>query len=280
VHDASPRAGGPFVVVDCSAIAESLIDSHLFGHVKGAFTGADSARRGAFVEASGGTLFLDELGELPLAAQAKLLRALEAQTVQPVGADKPAPVDTRVVAATHRELARMVADKQFRFDLFYRLAVVHVALPPVRQRPEDLPLLVAAFYAARGAAPGSIEGDNLARLERHAWPGNVRELRNVLERAWAMSGGPVAFGSLKLWVDASAGGAGFGEVVDTALGFKEAKERWNDHFERRYVAAVFAAQGGNVTRAAEHAGLSRRHFRELLYKHGLVERPSGDDAED
>jgi DNA-binding NtrC family response regulator len=281
VHDASPRAGGPFVVVDCSAIAESLIDSHLFGHVKGAFTGADAARRGAFVEASGGTLFLDELGELPLAAQAKLLRALEAQTVQPVGADKPVPVDTRVVAATHRDLARMVADKQFRFDLFYRLAVVHVALPPVRQRPEDLPLLVASFYAARGADPGPIEGDNLARLERHAWPGNVRELRNVLERAWAISGGagPVAFANLKLWVDAgthAGSNGGFGEVVDTALGFKEAKERWNDHFERRYVAAVFAAQGGNVTRAAEHASLSRRHFRELLYKHGLVERPASD----
>jgi len=275
VHDASPRAGGPFVVVDCSAISESLIDSHLFGHVKGAFTGADTVRRGAFVEASGGTLFLDELGELPLAAQAKLLRALEAQTVQPVGADKPVPVDTRVVAATHRDLSRMVADKQFRFDLFYRLAVVHVALPPVRQRLEDLPLLVAAFYALRGAEPGSIEGDNLARLERHAWPGNVRELRNVLERAWAISGGAVRFGDLKLWVDATAAPA-FEGTIDTALGFKEAKERWNDHFERRYVAAVFAANGGNVTRAAEHAGLSRKHFRELLYKHALVERPASD----
>jgi DNA-binding NtrC family response regulator len=278
VHDASPRASGPFVVVDCSAIAESLIDSHLFGHVKGAFTGADAARKGAFVEASGGTLFLDELGELPLAAQAKLLRALEAQTVQPVGADKPVPVDTRVVAATHRELARMVADKQFRFDLFYRLAVVHVALPPVRQRLEDLPLLVAAFYTARGVDPGPIDGDNLARLERHAWPGNVREVRNVLERAWALSGagGGAAFRDLRLWVDPSAPATSFGEIVDTALPFKEAKERWNDQFERRYVSAVFSGAGGNVTRAADHAGLSRRHFRELLYKHGLVERPAAE----
>ena len=280
VHEHSARAAGPFVVVDCSAIAESLIDSHLFGHVKGAFTGAEVARKGAFVEASGGTLFLDELGELPAAAQAKLLRALEAQTVQPVGADRPVPVDTRVVAATHRDLARMVADKQFRFDLFYRLAVVHVALPPVRQRLEDLPLLVAAFYRARGIDPGPVEGDNLARLERHAWPGNVRELRNVLERAWAMSGAGATFADLRLWVDPSAPAASFGEVVDTTLGFKEAKERWNDHFERRYVAAVFAAQAGNVTRAAEHAGLSRRHFRELLYKHGLVERPASGDADD
>ena len=145
IHDASARKAGAFVVVDCSGIAETLIDSHLFGHVKGAFTGADRDRKGAFVEASGGTLFLDELGELPLAAQAKLLRALEAQTVQPVGADRPVKVDTRVVAATHRDLARMVAAKEFRFDLFYRLAVVHVALPPLRERLEDLPHLIGSF---------------------------------------------------------------------------------------------------------------------------------------
>src|SRR6185503_11459159 len=184
VHESSPRATGPFVVVDCSAITESLFDSHLFGHVRGAFTGADRDRKGAFVEASGGTLFLDELGELPLPAQAKLLRVLEAQTVQPVGADRTLRVDTRVVAATHRDLSRMVAAKQFRFDLFYRLAVVHVALPPLREQLEDLPHLIATFYHRRSADPGPIDGDNLERMRRHAWPGNVRELRNVLERAW------------------------------------------------------------------------------------------------
>ena len=277
IHDHSSRARGPFVVVDCSAIAEHLIDSHLFGHVRGAFTGAERDRRGAFVEASGGTLFLDELGELPLAIQAKLLRALEAQTVQPVGADRPVAVDTRVVAATHRDLARMVAAKEFRFDLFYRLAVVHVALPALRERQGDLASLVAAFYAARGATPGPIDGDNLERLRRHAWPGNVRELRNVLERAWAMSGGLVAFRDLRLAVEASAPPP-TSDIIDTALPFKEAKERWNDQFERRYLAAVHGASGGNITRAAEHAGINRRHFRELLYKHGLLERPaSGDD---
>jgi len=127
IHDASPRSAQAFVVVDCSSISEQLIDSHLFGHVKGAFTGADRERKGAFLEASGGTLFLDELGELPLVVQARLLRVLEAQTVQPVGADRPIKIDTRVVAATHRNLQRMVAAKEFRFDLFYRLAVVHVA---------------------------------------------------------------------------------------------------------------------------------------------------------
>lgn len=276
IHDASLRKAGPFIVVDCSAIAENLIDSQLFGHVKGAFTGAERERKGAFVEATGGTLFLDELGELPLPAQAKLLRALEAQTVQPVGADRPVKVDTRVVAATHRDLSRMVAAKEFRFDLFYRLAVVHVALPALRDRLEDLPHLIRTFYARRGSDPGPIDGDNLDRMRRYAWPGNIRELRNALERAWALSPSAM-FRELRLWLDASAAPPSVGEVVDTSLGFKEAKERWNDHFERRYVSQVFASAAGNVTRAAEHAGLSRRHFRELLYKHGVIERPDSDD---
>ncbi|MBL0219954.1 MAG: sigma 54-interacting transcriptional regulator [Myxococcales bacterium] len=278
IHDGSPRAQGAFVTVDCSAIAENLIDSHLFGHVKGAFTGAERDRKGAFVEATGGTLFLDELGELPLAAQAKLLRVLEAQTVQPLGADRPIQVDTRVVAATHRDLSRMVAAKEFRFDLFYRLAVVHVALPPLRDRLEDLPHLIGTFYTRRGTASGPIDGDNLEKLRRHAWPGNVRELRNVLERAWALSGPNASFRELRLWLDPGAVQGQLSEVVDTSLPFKEAKERWNDQFERRYVANVFSANASNVTRAAEHAGLSRRHFRELLYKHGIVDRP-GDDSE-
>ncbi len=277
IHDSSSRAQGPFVVVDCSAISENLVDSHLFGHVKGAFTGADRERKGAFLEATGGTLFLDELGELPLSAQAKLLRVLEAQTVQPVGADRPISVDTRVVAATHRDLSRMVAAKQFRFDLFYRLAVVHVALPPLRERLEDLPHLIETFYQRRGVAPGAIDGDNLDRMRRHAWPGNVRELRNVLERAWALSGPNAGFSNLRLWLDPGGAQSSSSEVVDTSLPFKDAKERWNDQFERRYVSMVFAHQGNNVTRAAEHAGLSRRHFRELLYKHGLVERPANEE---
>jgi len=280
LHAASSRAAGPFVVVDCSAIAEPLIDSHLFGHVRGAFTGAERDRKGAFVEATGGTLFLDELGELPLSAQAKLLRALEAQTVQPVGADRPVTVDTRVVAASHRDLPRMVGDKTFRFDLFYRLAVVHVAIPPLRDRLEDLPALIAAFFASRQVSPGPIDGDNLVRLERHAWPGNIRELRNVLERAWAMSGAGASFRDLKLWVDGVAGEVS--GTIDTTLPFKEAKERWNDHFERRYLATVFASHAQNITHAAEHAGINRRHFRELLHKHGLLERPAAaaDDDDD
>jgi DNA-binding NtrC family response regulator len=175
----------------------------------------------------------------------------------------------------------MVASKEFRFDLFYRLAVVHVALPAVRDRLDDLPALIASFYAARGADPGPIDGANLDTLRRHGWPGNVRELRNVLERAWALSGPGATFRTLKLWVEAGPAAASFGEVVDTSLAFKDAKERWNDHFERRYVAGVWSAHAGNISRAAEQAGLSRRHFRELLYKHALLARPAdgGDEPE-
>jgi DNA-binding NtrC family response regulator len=140
--------------------------------------------------------------------------------------------------------------------------------------------VIASFYAAKGGDPGPIDGDNLERLRRHAWPGNIRELRNVLERAWAMSGPGAPFRALRLWVEPSAAAASFGDVVDTSLPFKDAKERWNDHFERRYVAGVWAAHGNNISRAAEQSGLSRRHFRELLYKHGLLARPADDGDDD
>ncbi|RMH38912.1 MAG: FHA domain-containing protein [Deltaproteobacteria bacterium] len=273
IHDHSPRAHVPLVVVDCSAVTDTLLDSHLFGHVRGAFTGAVADRKGAFVEASGGTLFLDELGELSLPSQAKLLRALEDQTVQPVGSDRRIAVDTRVVAATNRDLARMVEEGTFRFDLFYRLAVVHARIPALRERPEDIPELVAHFYEGRGVDPGPIDGPNLDKLQRYAWPGNVRELRNVLERAWALSGPRgAAFRDLRLFLG-TADAAPPAEFIDTSLPFKDAKERWVDGFERRYLAAVYAQYDRNITRAAEHAGINRRHFRELLRKHGIYEGP-------
>ncbi len=272
LHDHSPRARVPLVVVDCSAVSEALIDSHLFGHVRGAFTGANHDRKGAFVEASGGTLFLDELGELPLSCQTKLLRVLEDQSVLPVGSDRRIKVDTRVVAATHRGLASMVARKEFRFDLFYRLAVVHVQLPPLRDRLGDVPMLVANFYEGRGVDPGPIVGPNLERLQQHAWPGNVRELRNVLERAWALSGdGRTRFADLRLWMQTSHQAPKGGSGLDTSVPFKEAKERWNDEFERQYLAEVFEQFAQNITHSAEHAGINRRHFRTLLRKHGIVD---------
>jgi DNA-binding NtrC family response regulator len=274
IHDHSPRAKKPFVVVDCSATQEQLIDSHLYGHVRGAFTGAVSTRRGAFAEASGGTVFLDEIGELPLATQSKLLRAIEAQTVQPLGSDKSVKVDARVVAATNRNLNQMVEQGTFRFDLYQRLAVVHIQIPPLRERLEDLPALIKHFYEGRGAVPGPIAGENLKKMEAHDWPGNVRELRNVLERAWVLGGtGTMGtqFSLLQPWMQLSGRSQPAGSV-DTTLPFKEAKERWNEEFERRYLAAVIRESGGNISRAARQAGINRNHLRKLLEKYGLLDQ--------
>jgi transcriptional regulator with GAF, ATPase, and Fis domain len=274
IHDHSPRASKSFVVVDCSATTDELLESQLFGHRRGAFTGAVADRKGAFVEADSGTLFLDEIGELPLPSQGRLLRALEAHTVQPLGSDRPVPIDVRMVAATNRDLFAMVEAGTFRFDLFHRLAVVHVLIPPLRERLEDLEPLIASFYEGRGIDPGPIRGENLARLEQNRWRGNARELRNTLERAWVLSGG-APFEALRIAPDPSARiesgvrAAGIDALCDTSIPFKDAKERWNSELERRYLASVFERAGGNVTRAAEYAGLHRRHLRELLVRYGL-----------
>jgi len=268
IHDHSKRAAKAFVVLDGSATNEQLIESQLFGHKKGAFTGAVSDRKGAFLEADGGTLFIDELGELPLSLQAKLLRALEQREVVPVGSDQPERADVRIVAATHRDLFQMVEEKAFRFDLFHRLAVVHITMPSLREHLEDLADLIAHLYTARGMTAKNLEGENLAALAAHSWPGNVRELRNVLDRAWALSPESEDFSSLRMWLHQSADSPAL-EVVDVNLPFKEAKERWVERFERRYLSAVFSSHAENITHAAEHAGIGRRHFRELLLKHGL-----------
>jgi two-component system, NtrC family, nitrogen regulation response regulator GlnG len=195
--------------------------------------------------------------------------------VQPVGTDRHVSVDVRIVAATHRDLSSMVEQKTFRFDLLHRLSVLSAHLPALRERLEDLPCLISAFYEGRSSDPGEIAGENLERLRTHPWPGNVRELRNVLERAWVLSGpSRHRFKELSLWLEAS--DLATGEVVDISLPFKEAKERWVDSFERRYLAAVFAKFGQNITRASEHAEINRRHFRELLEQHGLRE-PNGSE---
>lgn len=270
LHDHSPRADKPFVVVDCSATHEQLIDSQLYGHVRGAFTGAVSARKGSFQEANGGTLFLDEIGELPLASQAKLLRAIEAKTVQPLGSDQTVSVDTRVVAATHQDLQRMVEERLFRFDLYQRLSVIFVRIPPLRERTEDLPALVRHFYEGRGVDPGPIEGANVEQLQQHPWPGNVRELRNMLERAWVLSGKQdTPFTELSLWLN-PAHHISATPQVDTSLPFKEAKELWNQEFERRYLAAVFNECGQSYVRTAERTGINRNHVKRLLLKYHLV----------
>lgn len=268
LHDHSKRAAGPFVVFDCGAVTPELLQSALMGHKKGAFTGADKDRAGAFVSADKGTLFLDELGELPLEAQTHLLRALESKTVTPVGADGARPVDVRVVSATNRDVEREVAEGRFRLDLFHRLAVVQVRLPALSDRPEDIPVLVKRFYESKGIEPGPILGANLEALRAHHFEGNVRELRNVLERSFVLSGGEGKFQDLMLWLSGAPKEAA-PEAIDLELPFKDAKELATDRFEAAYLPRLMARFDDNITRASEHAGLSRKHLRALLEKHGL-----------
>ncbi len=269
IHDHSLRAAKPFVVVDCCASPENLIESQLFGHKAGAFTGAAADRKGAFLEANGGTVFLDELGELPLLAQGKLLRVLESRTIQPIGSDRTIPLDVRIIAATNRDLSLMVEEKTFRFDLYHRLAVMNFTMPALRFHLEDIPLLVRHFYEGRHVTAGNIDGENLNALMRYDWPGNVRELCNVLERAWVLSGPRGAtFQGLNLTM-----GKPRGEIrqalVDTTLPFKDAKEQWNDFFEKQYLSKVYAEYAYNISKAAERAGINRNHFRTLLQKHNI-----------
>ena len=272
VHDHSSRASGPFVVFDCSAVKPELIESQLFGHVRGAFTGAAQARDGAFVRASGGTLFIDELGELPLDLQGRLLRALENHTVQALGSDVETSVDVRVVAATHRQLAAMVEQRAFRFDLYQRLSVVQVQLPPLKARLDDIAPLVEHFYEGRKVAPGPIDGAGLAALQARTWQGNVRELRNVLERAFVLSGESAPpFASLTPWLGRGTTTGAASQATDLTGTFKEAKARSIERFEKSYLEGLMERFHGNISHAAAFAELSRHHLRELLVKHGLYD---------
>ena len=270
LHRASARAEGPYVVFDCSAVSGELAESELFGHKRGAFSGATSDRAGAFRTAHGGTLCLDELGELPLDLQPKLLRAIENQEVRAVGEDKPRKVDVRVIASTNRDLRAEVQRGRFRADLFYRLEVVRVRMPPLRIRPSDIPGLVTSLL--RGALPEGdrIEGANLQKLGAYAWPGNVRELRNTVQRALALAAEPGRTRFADLVFDlgpapmaATTIGFEFPGVTEP-LPFKIAKAQLLDSFERAYVGALRKRHPKNVLRAAEAAELSRKHLYELL----------------
>jgi DNA-binding NtrC family response regulator len=280
IHDASARRPGPFLAVDCGALPEGLIESELFGHVRGAFTGASSTRAGAFVRARGGTIFLDELAGVPLAVQARLLRVLEERKVRPLGSDDEREVDVRVVAASRRDLAGAVAEGNFRPDLYYRLSVVRVVLPALRARREDIPAIVREVLRRRGLDAGDVRGQNLDRLTGHGWPGNVRELRNVLDRALALSPGARSFADLRIAVEpggeaASATGPG----VRSDLPFAEAKALVLGAFEQRYLRDVLARCDGNISAAARAAGVDRKHLRALLKRHGLLDaRRDGDPA--
>jgi DNA-binding NtrC family response regulator len=254
LHQMSPRAARPFVPVNCAAVSAGLIESELFGHVKGAFTGATEARNGLFYYASGGTLFLDEIGDLPPALQTKLLRVLEERCIRPVGSTREVPVDVRVVAASNRDLRAEVAAGRFREDLFYRLEVLTLAIPPLRQRREDIPVLAAHFstlLAARlGLPPLPITPDVAARLSAYAWPGNVRELRNLVERSLILGGFPDP---------GAAAGHPAGEPLPLTV----------MEVAKRHILAVLEHCGGNKTRAAALLGISRKTMERKAAEWGI-----------
>jgi DNA-binding NtrC family response regulator len=272
IHQASPRASAPYVVFHCGAVPGELAESELFGHVRGAFSGAVADRMGAFQRADGGTLCLDEIGELPPDLQPKLLRVLESGEVRAVGDDVTRRPDVRVVAATNRDLRAETRRGRFRSDLLYRLEVVSVRLPPLRQRPEDVPLLVAHLLAGKLPEGDEVGGATLAKLVAYGWPGNVRELRNVLLRAVALAtkpgGPPPRFADLPINLGPAPSapltiGVSYPGVA-CPMPYKDAKAQLNDSFDRAYLEALLARHGGNVSRAAAEADVSRKHLYEMM----------------
>jgi DNA-binding NtrC family response regulator len=274
LHERGPRGRHPFVALNCGAIPEALIDSELFGHVKGAFTGALTDRVGVFVEANGGTLFLDEIGDMPLAVQARLLRVLQESEVRPVGGSGVKKVDVRVIAATHVDLATAVETGRFRQDLYYRLNVVTLAVPPLRERLDDLPLLAAHFLRKHGkTSPPSIAPDALELLSSYVWPGNVRELENALMHAIAFRQGdaigPEALPSSVAPRAKITQPVGMVAADDELLPLTEAKRKASMAYERSYLMRVMEKAKGSVSEAARLSGLDRTNFRRLLQRHGI-----------
>jgi len=273
LHDASPRRKGPFVVVDCAAIPETLLDSELFGHAKGSFTGALAAHVGAIESANHGTVFLDEIGELPLAVQPKLLRVLEAHTVRRVGETEHRQVDVRFISATHRDLLTMVSAGHFREDLYFRLAVLPVAVPPLRKRQADIEVLVRHFLP-----PGRTVSQHMLReAERRAWRGNVRELRNFVERAIALGEADAlsltpgdSVPSLSVPPPSPEVGETPADILGVSFtqGFKTFRDAWLDAGEREYIRGLLRRQR-NVAEAAREAGVDRTYLYRLVRKHGL-----------
>jgi transcriptional regulator with GAF, ATPase, and Fis domain len=269
------RADKPLVVVDCGAVSPQLIESELFGHVRGSFTGATRDRAGAFEAADGGTVFLDEIGELPLDMQPKLLRALEQREVKRVGENRVRKVDVRVIAATNRQLEREVNSGRFREDLYYRLSVLTLRVPPLRERLDDLPFLVEHFLDERDAGDKAslFTPEVYEEMRCHDWPGNVRELRNYVERRVVLEH---HVGSLGSGHPGSHPGAETRSeppkaprAIDVDLPFKEAKDQVIADFERAYLAELLRWAGGNVSKAARKAQLDRMHLHRLFQRHGL-----------
>jgi two-component system response regulator GlrR len=305
IHEASPRASGPLVVVDCGALPESLLDAELFGHTKGAFTGAHTARAGAIEAADGGTVFLDEIGELPLSVQPKLLRALESKTVRRLGEATHRLVDVRFVCATHRDLVRMVASGAFREDLFFRLSVLPVSVPPLRARLDDIETLARQFLARAQKPADMLTPQLIADLKARPWPGNVRELRNFIERALALGAGTAlamkqrdsliddeeappssrwslgdahATTSPSPRVPPVAPAADAESVAPPSFRdtdslflrpYREFKDAWTESGEKEYVRRLLARFEGNVAAAAKEAGVDRTYIYRLARRHGL-----------
>jgi len=276
LHNRSPRKDRPFVAVNCAAISAELVESELFGHEKGAFTGADARRQGRFEAADGGTIFLDEIGDMAPETQAKVLRVLQERSFERVGGNRPIQVDVRVVAATHRNLEEEVARGRFREDLYYRLKVVETQLPPLRERSEDVPALALRFLEQVNERLGRerqrIAEGALARLARHPWPGNVRELRNAIEQAAVLSSGPV-IEEADLHLDGAPGGAQDdatgADPAAEGLPFAEAKRRQVEAFERGFLLRALRAHDGNISRAAESIGMVRQSLQQKIRELGL-----------
>ncbi|HWL84302.1 MAG TPA: sigma 54-interacting transcriptional regulator [Polyangiaceae bacterium] len=266
----SPRAGKPFMVVDCGAVTYSLIESELFGHERGAFTGAVSTRQGAFELADGGTVFLDEIGELPIDVQPKLLRVLETREFRRVGGSKTLAADVRVIAATKRNLEREVGAGKFREDLYFRLAVVPLTIPPLRLRRDDIPPLISHILSAAGGSDLALPKESLDALLVHDWPGNVRELRNVLERAIYMVKpvGGTELSAITFPLSMSLpDGSPF--QFEPSKSYRETRAKYDSDFERRYVKWLLARHHGNVSAAAREARMDRKHLHDMAKKHGL-----------
>jgi DNA-binding NtrC family response regulator len=265
IHERSRRAAKPFVVVNCAAIPEALFESELFGHEKGAFTGADRRRLGRFEAADGGTLFLDEVGELTPGSQAKLLRAIETSTFEPVGSSRTVRVDVRIIAATNRDLGAEIARGSFRKDLYYRLNVIDVETPPLRERRSDIPVLVSAFLgeiaARQGRAVPPLEPRVIAALGAHDYPGNVRELQHALERAVALArGGPIGLEHLPPDISPPA----TGDVPPVPTHDIAPLGRAVEEFEQEYIRRALEKTGGHRGRAAALLGISRKSLWERL----------------
>lgn len=277
VHRASSRASEPFVAINCSAIPEALLESELFGHAKGAFTGAISKRRGLFEEATGGTLFLDEIGDMDMMLQAKLLRVLQERKIKAVGENAYRDVDVRIIAATHKDLKKAVKDGEFREDLFYRLSVIPVELPPLRERAEDIPLLADHFLQKYAAANGvELRGFSkgaMARMMAMRWEGNVRELENLVERMVVLSGGPVIEeGDIPGAAGSDDGNAFFEGATSDFPTIEE--------LERRYIERVLQKTGGRKDKASEILGINRRTLYRKEREYGLVENGDSEPTDE